>query len=78
VVIGILVHPNQAWQGASVPSLDLFLGNLYYLLVHMSSRKELSSCAKRNKRKYRDALLESERGAVHKFHMTGNKCKWMH
>jgi hypothetical protein len=24
VVIGILVHPNQARQGASVPSLDLF------------------------------------------------------
>jgi hypothetical protein len=41
----------------------------------MSSRKELSGCAKRNKRKDRDALLESQRGAIHKFLRNGSSSR---
>jgi hypothetical protein len=52
-----------------------FLGNLYYLFDDMSSRKELSGCAKRNKRKDRDALLESQRGAIHKFLRNGSSSR---
>jgi hypothetical protein len=41
----------------------------------MSSRKELSGCAKRIKRKNRDVLLEYQRGAIHKFLRNGSSSR---
>lgn len=41
----------------------------------MSSRKELSGSAKRNKRKQREAFDNSQRGAIHKFLRNGSSSR---